>query len=177
MMIQAEIAELRKNHFVVLILDNEVTVSHFVATPALPWLRLVQRAGIFQIAEGYPNQLTAEQARFEMTNWDQVSLPAIQSLLAKLAEAVDLSLIGNNAGQGMPLARSLPSTTDAHQAAIIYAGRLPEIEQYAQWGYRTFWRRDQAVARLLELAQRAGRPLALAFVNTIQHNAANYHMP
>jgi hypothetical protein len=60
---------------------------------------------------------------------------------------------------------------------VIYAQRLPELKQYEQLGYRTFWRRDQAVLHLMELARQAGRPLALALVNTIQHNEANYHSP
>jgi hypothetical protein len=60
---------------------------------------------------------------------------------------------------------------------VIYAQRLPELKQYEQLGYRTFWQRDQAVMHLLELARQAGRPLALAFVNTIQHNETNYHSP
>jgi hypothetical protein len=32
-------------------------------------------------------------------------------------------------------------------------------------------------SRLLTLAKKAGRPLALCFVNTIQHNQHNYHDP
>ena len=61
------------DHFIALILDNEVTVGEFVATPPLSWTRLVQRSSTFEIAEGYPNILTAAQAKFEMTNWDQES--------------------------------------------------------------------------------------------------------
>jgi len=177
MMIQAELGELKKKCFVAVIFDNEVTVGHFVTEPPLPWLRLIQRTGLFQIAEGYPNRLTATQARFEMTNWDEVSLPAIQGLLGQLDDAADCVAIGNNAGQGLPLARSLPGAAAARRAAVIYAERLPEIKQYEQLGYRTFWRRDQAVVQLLERAQSAGRPLALALVNTIQHNERNYHTP
>ncbi len=71
------------DHFIALILDNEVTVGEFVATPPLSWTRLVQRSSTFEIAEGYPNVLTAAQAKFEMTNWDQVSLPAIMRTLAE----------------------------------------------------------------------------------------------
>jgi hypothetical protein len=40
-----------------------------------------------------------------------------------------------------------------------------------------FFRRSEAVARLLELAKASGRPLALCFVNSIQHNNLNYHDP
>jgi hypothetical protein len=176
-MIPAELGHLRKDHFLALILDNEVTVGHFVTVRPLPWLRLVQRAGVFQKGEGYPNELTAAQAEFEMTNWDEVSLPAIGRLLAELDDSSDYVVIGNNAGQGLPLARNLPAQFANSRAAVIYAQRLPELKQYEQLGYRTFWRRDQAVMHLLELARQAGRPLALAFVNTIQHNETNYHSP
>jgi len=95
------------DHFVALILDNEVTVGEFVIAPPLPWTRLVQQNGVFQIAGGYPNVLTAAQAKFEMKNWDEVSLPAIRSALAELDGSVDYLLFGNNAGQGLPLAQSL----------------------------------------------------------------------
>jgi hypothetical protein len=176
-MIPAELAELKKSHFLALILDNEVTVGHFVTEPPLAWLRLVQRDGVFQIADGYPSRLTAEQADFEMTNWDEVSLPAIARLLGELGEGVDYVVIGNNAGQGLPLARSLPNESANQRAAVVYAQRLPELKHYEQLGYRAFWRREQAVNHLNELARHAGRPLALGLINTIQHNEANYHTP
>src|ERR1700757_4425466 len=107
------------NQFLALILDNEVTVGEFVASPPLPWIRLVQRDDIFKVAGGYPNTLTAGQARFEMTNWDEVSLPAIARALAEL-DAVDYVLIGNNAGQGLPLAQNLAPQLISNRAAIIY---------------------------------------------------------
>lgn len=176
-MLPAELAELKKRYFLVLILDNEVTVGHFVTEPPLPWLRLVQRGGVFEIAAGYPNQLNAQQAEFEMTNWDEVSLPAVRRLLAQFEDAVDYIVIGNNAGQGLALAQSVAGGMVSERAAIIYAQRLPELQLYEQLGYRKFWRRDQAVVHLDELARNAGRPLALALVNTIQHNAANFHTP
>lgn len=176
-MLQAELAEFKKKYFLALVLDNEVTVGHFVRQPPLPWLRLVQRGGIFQIADGYPSQLNAQQAEFEMTNWDEVSLPAIGRLLAQLDGAADYVVIGNNAGQGLPLAQSLPVHFASQRAAIIYAQRLPELKHYEQLGYRTFWRREQAVNKLNEIAVNAGRPLALGLINTIQHNEANYHTP
>jgi len=172
-----ELAELKKNYFVALILDNEVTVSHFVTAPALPWLRLIQRAGIYRVADGYPSRLTAEQAQFEMTNWDEVSWPAIQRLLGQVGAHVDYVVIGNNAGQGLPLARSLPGELVNRRAAVIYAQRLPELAEYQQLGYRIFWRRDEAVVQLLDLARSAARPLALVLINTIQHNETNYHSP
>jgi hypothetical protein len=176
-MLPVELAELRKDYFLVMILDNEVTVGHFVVAPSLPWLRLVHRGGIFEIAAGYPNRLSAEQAQFEMTNWDEVSLPAVRRLLAQLDDAVDHVVIGNNAGQGLPLAQSLPGQIAEQRAAIIYAQRLPELKLYEQLGFRRFWRRDQTVVKLDELARAAGRGLALAFVNTIQHNETNFHTP
>jgi hypothetical protein len=177
MTLRAELSRLSADHFLVLILDNEVTVGHFVATPPLPWSRLIQRNGIFHLAKGYPNVLTTAQARFEMTNWDEVSSPAIMRALAELDGAVDYVILGNNAGQGLPLARSLPQDLIAGHAAIIYGESLPEIKEYETMGYRAFFRRSQAAARLLELAKSAGRPPALFFINTIQHNEFNYHDP
>src|SRR6185503_4055887 len=165
------------DHYVALILDNEVTVGEFVTNPPLFWTRLVQQNGVFQIAEGYPNVLTGAQAKFEMKNWDEVSLPAIMRALAELDGSVDSVLFGNNAGQGLPLAQSLAPALITDRAAIIYAQSLPEKSAYERLGYRIFFRRSDAVARLLELAKVSGRPLALCFVNSIQHNNLNYHDP
>jgi hypothetical protein len=177
MTLDAELGRLSENRYGILILDNEVTVGHFVARPPLPWTRLTQRNGTYQVAEGYPNLLTAEQARIEMRNWDEVSLPAIMRALAELDSSVDYVLFGNNAGQGLPLAQSLPPSLIASRAAVMYANSLPQIDAYERLGYRTFFRRREATARLLELARKAGRPLALWFINTIQHNEFNYHDP
>ena len=174
---KTELQRLSADHFVALILDNEVTVGEFVTDPPLPWVRLVQQNGVFQIAEGYPNILTAAQAKFEMKNWDEVSLQAIMRALAELDGAVGYVLFGNNAGQGLPLAQSLAPSLIADRAAIIYARSLPEKSAYERIGYRMFLRRSDAVVRLLDLAQATGRPLALGFVNTIQHNNLNYHDP
>jgi hypothetical protein len=172
-----EMFNLPANHFVALILDNEVTVGEFVTHPPLSWTRLVQNQGIFQAPEGYPTVLTAAQAKFEMKNWDVVSLACITRTLAELDDSVDYVLFGNNAGQGLPLAQSLPPNLIRHRAAIIYANTLPEINTYERLGYRTFFRRSEAASRLLELAKNATRPLALCFINTIQHNEFNYHDP
>ena len=172
-----ELQRLSAGRFLVLILDNEVTVGEFVTIPPLPWTRLVQREGVFRIADGYPRDLTAEQAKFEMTNWDQVSLPMIMRSLAELNEGVDYVLFGNNAGQGLPLAQSLAPSLIGNRAAIIYANSLPEKSAYDRLGYKVYFRRSDAVARLLELAKVADRPLALCFINTIQHNQSNYHDP
>lgn len=172
-----ELRQLSANQFVALILDNEVTVGHFVTTPPLPWSRITQRDGIYQIAEGYPSLLTAEQAKYEMRNWDDVSLPGIMDTLRELESAVDYVLIGNNAGQGLPLARSLPRDLVGDHTGIIYGESLPEIKEYEKIGYRTSFRRSQATSRLIDLAKNRGHPPALFFINTIQHNKFNYHDP
>ena len=177
MTLDNELARLRANYFVALLLDNEVTVGEFVADPPLPWVRLIQRSGIFQVAAGYPTLLTAEQASREMRNWDDVSLPAIMGALPELGESVDYVLVGNNAGQGLPLAQRLPRELIPDRAAIIYANSLPQASAYEQFGYHSYFPRSEAAARLLELAQDDARPLALCFVNTIQHNESNYHDP
>ena len=168
---------LSAEQFVALILDNEVTVGEFVTTPPLPWTRLIQRNGIFQVGDGYPTVLTAAQAKFEMKNWDEVSWPAIARALAELDGSVDYVLFGNNAGQGLPLAQSLAPNLISDHAAVIYANSLPEKRAYEGLGYHVFFRRRDAIAKVLELAKNAGKPLALCFVNTIQHNELNYHDP
>lgn len=177
MTLGVDLSQILGKHFVVLILDNEVTVGEFVSNPPLPWTRLVQENGIFGVAPGYPTRLTAAQAKFEMKNWDRVSYPSIQRALAEIDAGLDYVLFGNNAGQGLPLARSLPPDFIAERAAIIYAEHLPEQSAYEQLGYRTFFRRRDALARLRQISADAGRPLALGFINTIQHNSLNYHDP
>lgn len=177
MTILDDLRQWQKDQFNVLILDNEVTVSEFVIDPPVPWTRLVQKNGVFQMADGYPAKLTAAQAKFEMTNWDEVSLPAIGTLLRESAACFDFFIFGNNAGQGVPLAQALPKQWAAAQAAVIYASSLPEKSAYEQLDYRNFWRRKDTTPQLLQLAQSASRPLALFLINTIQHNDANYHSP
>ena len=172
-----ELQRFGASQFRTLILDNEVTVGEFVTSPPLPWARLVQSNGVFRIADGYPTVLTADQAKFEMRNWDEVSWPAIGRALSQLDGGLDYVLFGNNAGQGLPLAQHLPATLIGDHAAIIYARTLPEKSAYESLGYRAFFRRSEAVARLLDMAQIAHRPLVLFFVNTIQHNELNYHDP
>ena len=173
----SELGQSLANQFVALILDNEVTVSYFVTSPPLPWNRLIQRDGKFQIGAGYPTLLTSQQARFEMRNWDEVSLPAVMRALATLDDSVDYVVFGNNAGQGLSLAQSLRSGLIGDRGAVIYANSLPEIDAYRRLGYRAFFPRSEAVARLIGLAESARRPLALCFINTIQHNELNYHNP
>lgn len=172
-----EIQRLSKDRFVALILDNEVTVGEFVANPPLTWVRLIQHDGLFRIADGYPTVLTTAQARFEMKNWDEVSLPAIMRALADLDDSVGCVVFGNNAGQGLPLAQSLSPGLVGDRGAVMYAQSLPEKRAYEKLGYRTFFPRREAVDRLLGMAGSTGRPLGLCFVNTIQHNSLNYHDP
>src|SRR4030095_12698930 len=177
MNLAAELARLLPDRYLALILDNEVTVGEFVTDPPLSWTRSIHDDGAFRVASGYPNHLTEAQAKFEMRNWDAVSLPGIISALADLDTGVDYVLFGNNAGQGLPLAQNLRRNLIADHAAIIYASSLPEKKLYEPLGYRTFFRRSEAVSRLAEFARLAGRPLALCFINTIQHNELNYHDP
>jgi len=167
----------RTRQFVALILDNEVTVGEFVTEPPLPWSRIAQQNSIFQIAEGYPCSLTGEQAKFEMKNWDHVSLPGIMGILSEMGDALDFVVIGNNAGQGLPLAQAVPEALRASQAGVVYAVNLPEQRSYQQMGYHRYFRRAETSARLLALAQQAQRPLTLYFINTIQHTNLNYHDP
>ncbi len=177
MTLNTAIFQFSANQFIALILDNEVTVGEFVTIPPAPWTRLTRRGGNYAVAEGYPSLLTAAQAKFEMRNWDEVSSREIMRALKELDSRVDHVLLGNNAGQGLPLARSLPQELTGGHAAIIYGESLPEIKEYEKMGYRTFFPRSAAASRLIELAMRAGRPLALFFINTIQHNEFNYHDP
>ena len=172
-----QLQQARTKQFVALILDNEVTVGEFVTEPPLPWTRLIQQNGTFQIAESYPNYLTAEQARFEMKNWDQVSLPGIMRTLSEIGDALDFVVVGNNAGQGVPLAQAVPEELRASRAGIIYAASLPEQRAYERMGYRRYFRRAETSTQLIATAQQAHRPLALYFINTIQHNNLNYHDP
>ena len=177
MSLGAEISRILANHFVTLILDNEVTVGHFVTSPPLSWTRVTQLKGPYQVPQGPPGLLTAEQTKFEMKNWDEVSLQGIVSALKELGDSVDYVLIGNNAGQGLPLAQGLPQNLIVGHAGIIYGKSLPEIKAYEQMGYGSFYPRAKAITKLVELAKDKDRPLSLVFINTIQHNEFNYHDP
>ena len=177
MTLAAELAARRSDRFLALILDNEVTVGEFVTQPPLHWTRCIQRDNLFQVAEGYPTLLTEAQATLEMRNWDDVSLRAIIDALPALCESVDYIIFGNNAGQGLPLAQSLSSNLIGDRAAVIYAESLPQISRYQQIGFRNFFRRCEAAARLVDIATKSQRPLELLFINTIQHNETNYHDP
>jgi hypothetical protein len=177
MTLTAELAARRSDRFLALILDNEVTVGEFVTQPPLHWTRCIQRDEVFQVAEGYPTLLTEAQAKVEMRNWDDVSLKTIVATLPALAAAVDYIVVGNNAGQGFPLAQSLPNNLIADHAAVVYAESLPQMSQYQKIGFRNFFRRSEVTGRLGELAIKSQRPLELLFINTIQHNETNYHDP
>jgi hypothetical protein len=177
MTLKEALATHRADRYIAVILDNEVTVGEFVAAPPLPWTRIVQIDGLFQAAEGYPTTLTAAQSKFEMRNWDAVSLPGMMRTLGEIGAVVDFVVIGNNAGQGLPLAQAVPQELRPTHAAVIYASTLPEQSAYQQLGYRSFWRRGDTVLRLSALATAVGRPLALYFMNSIQHNKLNYHDP
>ena len=177
MTLKETLATHRADRYVALILDNEVTVGEFVTAPPLPWTRIVQIDGVFQIAQGYPNTLTVVQANFEMKNWDAVSLPGMMRTLGEIGPGLDFVIIGNNAGQGLPLAQAVPQTLRPAQSAVIYASSLPGQSAYQQLGYQSFISRREIVAQLLSLAKQAERPLALYFMNSIQHNERNYHDP
>ena len=114
-----QLRQARNQQFVALILDNEVTVGEFVTEPPLPWARIVQQDGVFQIAEGYPKVLDAALGKAEMKNWDEVSLAGIVRTLAELTDAVDYVVIGNNAGQGLPLAQAVPQELRAARRELF----------------------------------------------------------
>ena len=177
MTISFELSLLFRDRYGVLIMDNEVTVGHFVAAPPFPWSRLTKGDGAYRVADGYPTPLTLQQTRSEMKTWDQVSIPGIIQTLKDLGDSTDYVVIGNNAGQGFPLASSVPQGIRETSAAIIFGESLPEIKEYENEGYRTFLKRKMLVSHLTQLAVEANRPLALAFINTIQHDASNYHDP
>jgi len=176
MSLATEMHRAAPNAYRVLILDNEVTVAHFVADPPLSWIRLTRQDGSYRPSEGYPTLLTEAQARFEMRNWDEVSVGGIADALQEISDGAHYVIIGNNAGQGLPLAMNLPQEVIG-RAAIIYARNLPEEREYYKIGYRTFFPRSESVAHLTRLAEGASLDPALFFINTIQHNELNYHTP
>lgn len=175
--IAAELHRCFADRFKVLILDNEVTVDAFVADPPLPWARLVARDGVYRIGEQYPGALTVAEAAREELNWDRVSETAIREALGGLDETVDVVVFGNNAGQGLPLAEALPASLRARHGIVTFGASLPERASYEVLGYRRFCPRSDVAAYLAGAAEAAGRPLALGFINTIQHDERNYHVP
>ena len=88
-----------------------------------------------------------------------------------------MSSSGTTPHQGFPLAQRLPSHWRGGKAAVLYGSSLPEQETYEAEGYRTFRARSDLIAHVRPLAESAGKPLALVFINTIQHNEANFHVP
>ena len=172
-----ELARHFDTHFRVLILDNEVTVDAFVTDPPLPWARLTAQDRVYRIGEGYPTRLTAAEADREELNWDKVSNAVICEALSGLDETIDLTAFGNNAGQGLPLAEALPVPLRAKHGVITYGSSLPERPAYEAAGYGYFCPRSGLVAYLIDAAEAAGRPPALVFINTIEHNEQNYHTP
>ena len=177
MSLSDELSRYTGDHFTALILDNEVTVEAFALDPPLPWIRLVFDDGAYVAAKGYPAPLTSDQARAEGRLWDRVSGLGMLHCLNELGDGVDYVVFGNNAGQGLPLAGSLPEPLRARNAAIIYAEFLPQEKDYEALGYREFLRRDDLIAFLSARAAKAGKPLMLAFINTIQHDETNFHTP
>lgn len=176
-MVSDELSPHFSGHFVALILDNEVTVGEFVTAPPLPWIRLVDRSGAYRVGDGYPSTLTAELASREGLNWDQVHPAGIFRALSDPGEGIDFIAFGNNAGQGLPLAQSLSTEWRGGRAGIIFASGLPEREAYEDAGFRTYCRRRDLLSQLTPLAEASGKPIALAFINTIQHNDSNFHVP
>lgn len=177
MTLDHELAPHFAGRFGVLILDNEVTVSHFVGDPPLPWARLTARDGVYRIGDAYPRPLTAAEAVREGLDWDRVSEEAIRAALESLGEGADLIAFGNNAGQGLPLAEALPVSLRAERGIIVYGRALPERAQYEAGGYRQFCPRAELLARISEMAAAAGQTPALAFINTIEHDERSFHAP
>ena len=163
--------------YTVLILDNEVTLDAFVIEPALKWLRLVNSRGAYTAPHQYPTRLTREESDREEMNWDKVDLNHLQAEIATLDNSIDLIAIGNNASQGLPLAKALPSTLRINNAAIIYGTSLPEQSLYSGLGYQNFWPREKLIEMTWPLAQKNKTEIGLAFINTIEHNNQNYHAP
>lgn len=177
MTLESELSSFFAGRFGVLILDNEVTVAHFVAEPPLPWARLIARDGAYRIGEAYPTTLSAAEAVREGLNWDRVSETAIREGLETLGEAADLVVFGNNAGQGLALADALPVSLRAGRGVVVYGRSLPERAAYEAGNYANFRPRAELLNLIGEKAEAAGRPPALAFINTIEHDERNFHAP
>ena len=176
MTMNAELLRLFEPSFRVLILDNEVTLDAFVTDPPLPWGRLIASGSAYRIPDSYPTALTMAEADREEMNWDKVSNPTICAELQNLSDGADLIAFGNNAAQGFPLAAALPEGL-RDRGIIVYGRSLPEQNAYEQLGYRQFCARTDLLSIVSEQAKAAGRPAALAFINTIEHNDQNYHVP
>ena len=104
-------------------------------------------------------------------------MEAIREALSGLDETVALVAVGNNAGQGLPLAEALPAPLRAARGIVTYGVSLPERASYEVLGYGRFCPRRDLATQLAMAAEAAERPLALGFINTIEHNERNYHTP
>jgi len=177
MSIRTEISRKLGRCFTVLILDNEVTLDAFVVEPALKWARLINLSNAYTAPHQYPTRLTKQESDREEMNWDKVDLNHLQAEIAALDYSIDFVAIGNNASQGMPLAKALPPKLRKNNAAIIYGSSLPEQSIYQGLGYQNFCPRENLIKLVQSLAQESRKEPALAFINTIEHNNQNYHTP
>ena len=177
MSISSEIKQKLDQCFTVLILDNEVTLDAFIAQPALKWLRFINLSGAYTIPHQYPTRLTKQESDREEMNWDKVDLTHLQAEIAALDTSIDLVAIGNNASQGLALAKALTPKLRKTNAAIIYGSSLPEQSIYQDLGYKNFHQRENLLAFAQPLAQQNQKEIGLAFINTIEHNNQNYHAP
>ena len=174
------IKQINKNfsdYLTILVLDNEVTTEAFVHTPPLTWARLSTEGTGYTMPNNYPTLLTREMAEREKTNWDQVDLTLLQSEIMELKDSVGLIVIGNNAAQGLPLARAVPERLREKHSIIIYGSSLPEKSEYQKLGFRQFSPRTEFLNYLKKVPKTSEKKIALVFINTIQHNEKNYHQP
>jgi hypothetical protein len=176
MTIADELTRVFASSFRVLIFDNEVTVDAFVTEPPLPWARLTAKDDQYGIIDSYPTALTLAEADREELNWDRVSSELICAELGRLTDGIDMIAFGNNAAQGFPLAQALPPPFRS-RGVIVYGRSLPEQAHYEALGYRKFCTRSDLLEMIAKEADSAGRPPALGFINTIEHNERNYHTP
>jgi len=177
MSLKTEIAHRDADHFTVIILDNEVTLDAFVKTPPLIWTRLIRTEFGYIASEKYPTLLTKEESDREEINWDKVDLDRIQLEIGELDIFDGLIAIGNNAAQGLPLAKALPTSLRENNSIIIYGTSLPEKPEYEALGFDKFCCRADLLSYLDQLQLSPEKKIALTFINTIQHNKLNYHQP
>ena len=177
MSLKTEIAHRYADHFTVIILDNEVTLEAFVKTPPFIWTRLIKTEAGYIASEEYPTLLTKEESDREEMNWDEVDLNLIQLEIGELDRCDGLIAIGNNAAQGLPLAKAIPTSLRENNSIIIYGTSLPEKPEYESLGYDKFCCRADFLTYLDHLQLSPEKKIALIFINTIQHNELNYHQP
>ncbi len=158
-----QLQQAKATQFVALILDNEVTVGEFVTEPPVPWTRIVQQNGTFRVAEGYPSLLTAEQGKFEMKNWDQVSLSGIMRTLGEIGAAIDYYVIGNNAGQGLPLAQARAGNVTCVPSGDNLRGEFTGAERLSAVRLSHFFSPPRNHAALAHACARGGAALGALF--------------